>query len=68
MEKYNYDNLFANKVSYLCCNHYTQFVKKTGKPQSNKEWTVLAAVVVERCGNGKLCFYTTSNLRCFNIS
>jgi len=49
MARHNYNNLFADKISYVCCNHYKQFVKKTGKPQNDREWTVLAAVVAELC-------------------
>jgi hypothetical protein len=38
---------FANKVAALCYNKYASLPKK-GKPQTNKEWTLLAAVVATR--------------------
>ncbi|XP_076448728.1 tRNA-specific adenosine deaminase 1-like isoform X2 [Babylonia areolata] len=36
----------ADKIADLCYNHYTQLPKK-GKPQEGKEWTLLAAVVLQ---------------------
>ncbi|XP_048576539.1 tRNA-specific adenosine deaminase 1 isoform X2 [Nematostella vectensis] len=35
---------FASKVAQSCCDLYTKLGKK-GKPQTGKEWTLLAAVV-----------------------
>ena len=36
---------FADEVSRLCLAHYHQHLPKRGKPQSGKEWTLLAAVL-----------------------
>ncbi|KAL8585753.1 hypothetical protein ACOMHN_040535 [Nucella lapillus] len=38
---------FADKVAELCYQHYTRLPKK-GKPQPGKEWTLLAAVVLQK--------------------
>ena len=54
MEKYNYDDIFADKVASLCFDHYAHVIKKTGKPQNNREWTVLACVVAELCVKGTI--------------
>ena len=37
---------FGHKVAELCNTHYARVLGKTGKPQENKEWTLMAAVVM----------------------
>ena len=41
------DNKLADKVASLCYKHFSQLPKK-GKPQPGKEWTILAAVVLQK--------------------
>ncbi|KFM76930.1 tRNA-specific adenosine deaminase 1, partial [Stegodyphus mimosarum] len=36
---------FADEVANLCYEHFKR-LPKTGKPQQNKEWTLLAAVLM----------------------
>ena len=44
---------FADKVVHLCLNHFNSFTnKKHGKPEANRQWTVLACFVKEQ---GMLC-------------
>ncbi len=40
-----WDEAFAGKVSRLCRDHYTERLKKTGKPAPGQGWTLMAAVV-----------------------
>ncbi|CAH1799538.1 unnamed protein product [Owenia fusiformis] len=37
----------ADTIATVCCNHYRLTLTKKGKPQHGKEWTLLAAVVME---------------------
>jgi len=41
------DNKLADKVANLCYKHFSQLPKK-GKPQPGKEWTILAAVILQK--------------------
>ena len=41
------DERFADKVAELCYQKYQSLPKK-GKPQKNKEWTLLSCVVFTR--------------------
>ena len=41
------DERFADKVAELCYKKYQSLPKK-GKPQKNKEWTLLSCVVFTR--------------------
>ncbi|KAK7469601.1 hypothetical protein BaRGS_00036391 [Batillaria attramentaria] len=43
-------NNFGDKVARVCCDQYAQLPKK-GKPQTGKEWTLLAAVVLHNTNN-----------------
>ena len=43
------DDSFADEVAALCYKHYACLPKK-GKPQESKEWTLLAAVVLQTQG------------------
>lgn len=36
-----------DRIAHLCYNHYAHLPKK-GKPQKNKEWTLMAAVVLQK--------------------
>ena len=42
---------FGNNIADLCHEHFTT-LPKTGKPVLGKEWTVLAAVLLQN-GKGK---------------
>ena len=37
---------FGHKVAGLCCSHYSEVLGKSGKPQGNKEWTLMSAIVL----------------------
>jgi len=36
---------FARRLTHTCYEHYATRLSKNGKPQKNREWTLLAAVV-----------------------
>ncbi len=44
---------FGHQIASLVVNHYSHQVSKKGKPQSGKEWTLLAAVVMQRKPNAR---------------
>ncbi len=44
-DSYTSDPL-ADRVARLCCLHFENVLIKKGKPQKNKEWTIIAAIVV----------------------
>ena len=45
MDIWQEDDNFASKVAQLCCEHF-KTLNKRGKPQTNHEWTLLAAIVL----------------------
>ncbi|XP_071959297.1 tRNA-specific adenosine deaminase 1-like [Antedon mediterranea] len=42
------DHEVKNMIARLCINHYEQGLPKRGKPQANREWTILAGIVQAR--------------------
>jgi hypothetical protein len=55
------DAAFHQKVGELCDQHYTTRLTKRGKPQSGKEWTLMAAFVIS---TGKTHLRKTMDLEC----
>ena len=49
MSKDRNEKVFADIVASLCYKHFSKLPKK-GKPQHGKEWTILAAIVVQMNG------------------
>lgn len=45
MTSWQKDEKFADNVAMLCCEHFKKLSKK-GKPQTKREWTLLAAIVL----------------------
>ena len=45
MAHWKEDEIFADKLARLCCDHFNKLNKK-GKPQIDGEWTLLAAIVL----------------------
>ena len=37
---------FPDEVAKLCCSHFAHNLSKKGKPQKDREWTPMAAVVM----------------------
>ncbi|XP_018411371.1 PREDICTED: tRNA-specific adenosine deaminase 1 [Nanorana parkeri] len=44
-----------NEIAALCYNHYRAKLPKQGQPDTNREWTLLAAVVQVETAQGKDC-------------
>ena len=45
MAHWKEDEIFADKLARLCCDHFNKLNKK-GKPQIDGEWTLFAAIVL----------------------
>ena len=52
----------GDKIAHMCCAHYKSNVKKSGKPITGKEWTVMAAVVEIQRKDGKLAFISACHI------
>ncbi|XP_057609961.1 tRNA-specific adenosine deaminase 1 [Chionomys nivalis] len=53
----------ADEIAQLCYTHYSVKLPKQGKPEPNREWTLLAAVVKIQSPSGQTCDTTDKEVQ-----
>ena len=49
--------LSDDEIAQVCYDHFNHSLTKKGKPQSGREWTILAAVLIQiAAGNNTSCY------------